>query len=286
MWSLSLPRNENSREIIATALTYVNGTAKYELSEREYEIIVSIYQRYEELCGKVHEDLLANNLSNESKNAIYNGYGEVQENNRLKNYRSSLLLSAERCPCCSIGVADELDHHLPRSIYKVLALYSSNLVPMCHKCNNKKRTAAGTEPSNSFIHIYYDQVPVNERFLFAIVEISDNKMKIRFELENIASLDDDLYEMIVFQTKRVNLNNRLIKEINLFLTPYCDHMEDVYESDSDPEKVKALLLRAENRFNRKMGVNDWRSSLLNSLANNHEFCDGGFRSVLRSEKNS
>lgn len=139
MWSLPLPDNENSREIITTALTYKDGNAKYELSEEEYETIDSIYLRYEELNGKVHEDLLANSLTNETKDAIHDGYNEIQEKNRLSAYRSELLLSAERCPCCSIGVADELDHHLPRSIYKSLALYSSNLVPMCHKCNNKKK---------------------------------------------------------------------------------------------------------------------------------------------------
>lgn len=280
MWSLPLPDNENSREIITIALTYKNGDPKYQLEEEEYETLISTYERYEELNGKVHDDLLANTLSDETKQAIHDGYNEVQEKKRLTDYRSALLLSAERCPCCSISAADELDHHLPRSIYKSLALYSSNLVPMCHKCNNKKRVAAGTESSNSFLHIYYDQIPTEDRFLKANVELVDGKLKVSFEIENIESLDDDLYEMMTFQSTRVNLNDRLLKEINLFLTPFYVSMEPLYEITSEPNMIKNLLLAAEGKFNSTMGVNDWRSSLLYALAHNYEFCDGGFRNAL------
>ncbi|GLR05948.1 hypothetical protein GCM10007906_35360 [Vibrio hyugaensis] len=284
MWSLNLPDNENKLGIIRKALTYQDGTSKYALSEVEYEAIESIYDRYEELNGRVHEDLLAPNLSEDTKSAIHDGYGEVQEGRRLENYRSELLLSAERCPCCSIGPADELDHHLPRSIYKSLALYSSNLVPMCHKCNNKKRTAAGTEPSNSFLHIYYDKVPSEYRFFFANVQIVDNKLRISFELENIEQLDDNLYEMMKFQSTRVNLNRRLLKEINIFMTSFYVLMEPLYSKTSDPEKIKTLLLDGERQYNQKMGMNDWRSSLLYALANNFDYCNGGFKDIVGIEE--
>lgn len=286
MWSLTLPDNENRREIIRTALTYKNGTPKYELTEDEYNTIESVYERYEELNGKVHTDLLAPTLSDTTKSALHDAYVEVQEKNRLESYRSKLLLSAERCPCCSIGAADELDHHLPRSVYKSLALYSSNLVPMCHKCNNKKRTAAGTEPTNSFLHVYYDQVPSEHRFFFANVQFVDNKLRIFFEIVNIDELSDDLYEMMTYQSARVDLNNRLLKEVNIFLTSFYVSMEPLYTATSDPELIKKLLLIGEKQYGQKMGINDWRSSLLYALAQNFEFCDGGFRNVLGIEATS
>jgi len=283
MWSLRLPDNENKIEIIRTALTYQDGTPKYALSADEFRVIESVYERYEELNGRVHGDLLAPDLSDATKLALHNAYGEVQEKKRLESYRSELLLSAERCPCCSIGSADELDHHLPRSVYMSLALYSSNLVPMCHTCNNKKRTAAGTEPSNSFLHIYYEQVPSEHRFFFANVQIVDNQLRIFFDIENIAELDDDLYEMMKFQSERVNLNRRLLKEINIFLTSFYVAMEPLYLATTDPEQIKTYLLSGERQFNQKMGVNDWRSSLLHALANNYEFCNGGFRYIVGIE---
>lgn len=105
-------------------------------------------------------------------------------------------------------------------------------------------------------------------------------MKLSFEIENIDSLDDDLFEMMIFQSNRVNLNNRLLKEVNLFLTSFNVSMEALYATTSNSELIKTLLLQSERQFNSKMGVNDWRSSLLHALAHNHEFCDGGFRSVL------
>lgn len=283
MWSLRLPDNDNKIDIIRTALTYTNGTPKYTLSVAEYQIIESVYNRYEELNGRAHADLLAPTLSDATKSALHDSYGEVQERKRLENYRSELLLSAERCPCCSIGAADELDHHLPRSVYKSLALYSSNLVPMCHKCNNKKRTAAGSEPSNSFLHVYYDQIPSEHRFFFARVQIVDNKLRISFEVENIEELNDDLYEMINFQSNRVNLSSRLLKEVNIFLTAFYVSMETLYSVTSDPELIKTLLLKTERQYNQQMGVNDWRSSLLYALANNFDYCNGGFRDIVSIE---
>lgn len=276
MWVLPLPNNNDSREILDTALTYKDGTPKHQLNDDEYQIIESIYEKYEEQNGKHHDHFLTNTLSDATKNALHDGYNEVQEDKRLSQYRARLLLAAERCPLCSISDADQLDHYLPRSIYKSLALYSSNLVPTCGKCNNKKRTATGTVPSNTFIHAYYDKVPTNERFLIASTNLINSKLKVSFEIIKTQNLNDNLFEMMKFQISKINFNDRILKEMNIFLSSYYTSMETAYSRASDPEDVKKLLLKEEKHFNTRMGINDWRSSLLNSLANNVVFCNGGF----------
>lgn len=281
MWKLPLPQHDNPLNELETALTYKTGIPKYALSAQEINNIEEIYARYEELHGKSHNDLLANGvLSAQTLEAIYNGYSEVQENNRLNELRSRLMLAADRCPCCSIGPVSDLDHHLPRSIYKAIAVYSSNLVPLCHKCNNKKRTVAGTSPDDSFIHVYYDIVPTDERFLIATTEITDDALQVNFDIEKYHGMSDDIYRMLKFQINRVKLNSRLKKEVNTFLCSHSISLDITYGESSNSEAVKELLLLNEQHFIKEMGLNDWRSSLLSSLANNERFCDGGFKKAL------
>ena len=281
MWKLPLPCNQNCIEELQTALTYKNGTPKYALTAQDIINIQSIYRRYDELRGRAHEDLIAADLlSDLTRDAIHDGYSEVQENARLKKMRSKLMLAADRCPCCGISAVTDLDHHLPRSVYKPIAVYSRNLVPLCHRCNNKKRTIAGNNPESSFIHFYYDNIPTDHRFLIADSVMINGALDVNFKIIKIDVLSDDIYRMLKFQIERVDLNTRLQKEINVFLCSYAISLNLAYGEDKNFEAVKHLLLSNEQHFIEKMGINDWRSSLLSSLSENIEFCDGGFISAL------
>jgi len=281
MWILPLPDNSNAMDDLKVALTYKNGEEKYSLSNEALENIRVCYNKYEESQGKASQELRdITTLPPDDLQAIHDAYSEVQDNSRLSSLRDSLLLSADRCPCCGIGAADELDHHLPRSVYKFLAVYSSNLVPMCHKCNNKKRTVAGLTPEDSFIHIYYDRVPQTERFLFAKTIIAEGKLSVEFEVEKIPSLNSDLYSMLDFQITRVGFNKRVLREINTFLGAFLVSLDMIYDVSKCSRSVSEFLLRNENSFNKRWGMNDWRSSLLSSLALNNDFCDGGYKLVL------
>lgn len=63
------------------------------------------------------------------------------------------------CPYCGFGEITELDHFLPSSSYPEFSIYTYNLIPSCHRCNNLKRT---------FGHVafnpYYDVV-INREYL-------------------------------------------------------------------------------------------------------------------------
>lgn len=280
MKNLPLPNNRNCICELKVALTYKDGTAKHQLSNQEVRTIKSIYSRYETLLGKPYDDLKAlTTLSLNTKDAIHDAYGEVQENNRLSKLRARLMLATDRCPFCGIGTVATLDHHLPRSIFKPLSVYSSNLVPLCEKCNNKKRISVGDNPSNSFIHVYYDVLPNNERFLIANTRIKHNKLRIEFTVIKTPSMSEDIFTMLTFQFNKIDFNKRVLKEINIFLCSFITGLDNAY-SASKPETVKQFLLDNEKNFNINVGINDWRSSLLSSLALNNSFCDGGFKVVL------
>ncbi|MFL5762365.1 MAG: HNH endonuclease [Bacteroidia bacterium] len=279
MWKAILPENKNSLSELDTALTNQNGHKKYNLNASERKIIAGIYKNYETLKGVAHEDLEGNDLSKKTKEVIRDLYGEVQEKGRLNSLRSRLLLEVNRCPCCSISVADELDHHLPRSKYSPIAIYSSNLVPICHKCNNKKRTLAGEDPNERFIHVYYDQVPENNQFLKMDHAIERDTLIFNFYVEKVEGLTDLMFEQISFQIERVNLNKRLKKEVNTFLSSFAVGMKIAY-GDERKENVKRFLSENGKYFEAKFGLNDWRTVLLYKLAECDIFCDGAFSRIL------
>jgi 5-methylcytosine-specific restriction endonuclease McrA len=280
MWKVNLPSDTKALDQVKTALTYQDKTAKYSLTADEYVALGKIYKRYHALGGIAHDDLKGDGFSDATKAAIYNAYSEIQEAGRLKDLRSSLLLSTNYCPCCGILPADELDHHLPRSVYNLLALYSRNLVPLCHKCNNKKRTVTGINPAERFIHVYYDEIPHDVQFFRMQHSIINDALSFRFYIADIPELSEQLKVQMTFQIGRVKLNVRLKKEVNTFLSSFAVGLKMVYDVKKDAEAVKKFMLQNAALFKRNFGLNDWRTVTLLTLGNCPQFCSGGFVSIL------
>ena len=226
MWTLKLPDNSDALTNIDTSFTLVNGTAKYTVTAKEKKQIQNLYERYEELKGKAHGDLTGAALGEYLLDALEDSYDQVQEKGRLKDLRNRLFLNAGKCPCCGILTADELDHHLPVSIYRALAIYSSNIVPYCHICNKRKLASPGTDPDKKFIHAYYDSVPTDEQFLFAKVSVLDKGLKCELEVRKVPGLTDQMIRQMNFMMTRVKLRARLISELIDMLVPIATYMED------------------------------------------------------------
>jgi len=61
-----------------------------------------------------------------------------------------------KCPMCAESTVTELDHHLPKNSYYEFSIYTKNLVPICSRCNKKKRHTMPDQAHKQFIHPYYD----------------------------------------------------------------------------------------------------------------------------------
>jgi hypothetical protein len=61
-----------------------------------------------------------------------------------------------KCPMCAESTVTELDHHLPKNSYYEFSVYTKNLVPICSRCNKKKRHTMPNMVNKQFIHPYYD----------------------------------------------------------------------------------------------------------------------------------
>jgi hypothetical protein len=279
MWKLSLPSFDDAEDNIITAFTLKGGRMKYAISPDEINDMLSFYASYEKAKGTANASLDCKGLADDFLKALKSAYSEVQEAGRLTALRDRIFINAKTCPCCGILAPDELDHHLPVSKYAVYAIYSSNLVPSCHKCNNKKRTVTGLDPAERFIHVYYDEVPQNHQFLFCDVSIVGQGLVIKLRVEKIPELSDQMFLQLSFQMEKVGLNNRLMKELNLHLSGSAAYIQSDYEVGGKIE-VRKGLLRLAGTQKKMFGINHWRSVMTAALADHEEFCDGGFYEPL------
>jgi hypothetical protein len=277
MRTIKAPDYTTALEELKTALTYKNETFKYKLEADEEKIINAIYEEYEKVKGAPSDNFKSNMLSNPTNKALHDAYDETQDGRRLEELRSRILLSVTRCPFCGISDADELDHHLPRSIYQAISTYPLNLIPLCHKCNNKKRTVTGENIEERFTHVYFDNFP-DFPLLLADVVIVNDSLSIHFKIEK-NGISDLLFKQLSFQIGRINLNNRLKKECNIYLSSIGSIIETTFGT-GNAESLKDLLISQSNENKRIFGLNDWRAIFLLSLANCEDFCNGGFKAIL------
>lgn len=277
MWKLSLPDDNRRLDELSTALTYKNGSPKYTLLPGEQAEIEKIYDFYHENRGLPHKFLEGEMISDNTKAALKACYAEVQENGRLSDLRARLFLNAKKCPLCGIEATTDLDHYLPESKYHCLSIYSKNLIPTCHKCNNKKRTAVVIN-GVGFLHLYYFQEP-EEVFFIAKTAMINSALTISFSIEHIAGFSQGIYDSLCFQMERINLNNRLVAEANDFLGGMFVPFEMTFNS-SGKEGLRALLKSTRDNYTLRFGLNHWKRALIDSLSMNEEFLNGGFKTAL------
>lgn len=62
------------------------------------------------------------------------------------------------CPICGERIVRNLDHYMPKSIYKNLVVTTENLVPICRDCNFDKADFIISKPEDAPLHPYFDNV--------------------------------------------------------------------------------------------------------------------------------
>jgi len=274
MWRLVVPDFENARENLLSALTFVDGTVVHLLSEIEHSAILDLYTAYDNNLGQPATHLEGDNLSEELRQALHNAYSQVQIGGRLASYRNQLKLLAELCPYCGYGSITDLDHHLPRSKYRVHSLYAKNLIPSCHPCNNLKRAKAGDSASAQFSHVYLGAYPT-EQFLFASITILQKGIGVVYGVEPVASLSADEHARLKFQFETLQLNDRYGPQINIFLGGLRTSIEECGALGAPV--LKAYLAKAHSSHCQSFGANHWQSVLLMALSKSDEFCSGGYK---------
>ncbi|WP_162630057.1 HNH endonuclease [Azospirillum ramasamyi] len=279
MWTLIQPEINDVAAQLDRALSRDRGVAPYQLTDAERIKVLDRYKEFDSSGGLGSQKLQETTLNEALLSALYDSYSQVQLGARLETLRNKLISAARLCPYCGAPSVTDLDHYLPRSIYKDFAIYPRNLVPSCHPCNNVKRAFTPGSLSENLIQPYYDSLP-DCPFLVAETIIPESGgIVVTFSIDMSINADPILLKRAQSQVSKFELNTRLIASINVFLSTIRPSVEMAFEFGK-AQSVVQFLERAIRTHTKDFGMNDWRVALLRSLAQNHDFCDGDFQKAL------
>jgi hypothetical protein len=274
MWKLNTPDIADAEADLIRALTRANGEPVFETNAEQRAALLLLYQQYDLERGKPSNELLGTNLDAAFVGAVYSAYDQVQEGRRLAYLRDRLKAATRACPYCGFGEIYDLDHHLARSVYRPFAIYCRNLIPCCHPCNNKKRTAGGADPDEQFSHPYLDEYPP-QRFLVANATLSEEGgLRVRFTVAQCEGMTEEALARLRFQFAKLDLDRRYEAQVVTFIVSRRESIETAAEGG--PESLRTWLQKAHDTHVQSFGLNDWRTALLDSLVRSEEFCDGGY----------
>lgn len=283
MRNLPLPsRNDVDKHLKKSITTYKykGKTLGRNISNAEVSDVIAIYDEYDIAKGSARDALKGDALAPDLREAIYNAYDKTQERRKLYSIRETLFANVTLCPICGIDPVTELDHHLPRSIFSPLAIYTRNLIPVCHLCNNTKLAGFGDQSQGevAYLHAYFDTLP-DVNFLKAVVTLQGSALQVNFEIKDHALLPDGYSERLSDQIRNLKLNARYQDEVNTYITSHTVALHLSYVN-RDKQAVRKFLSAQAKVEETAFYRNHWRPTLLFALAGSDEFIDGGFAKVL------
>ncbi|TAV37269.1 HNH endonuclease [Rhizobium ruizarguesonis] len=281
MKNLPQPPRGNDRADLRASIrkyNYKKESRGHDITHAEVEQIVSLYDLYEGGGGVASEALKGAALPQSLKDTVHAAYLKTYPDRILYPLRELLFKGIEKCPICGIGVPDELDHHLPQSVFKLLAIHTRNLVPMCHDCNTTKRTIFGEDGLTGFLHPYYDVLPAVD-FLIARPHLQDAALSVTFEIDLACALPNGWAARLGTQFATLGLGKRYGREVNSYIASHAVALHTNYRA-SGQAGVRSLL-RSQARYEAAVFYrNHWRPVLLRALADLDAFTEGGFADVL------
>lgn len=273
MRNLPLPSRDRSNELLRLALH-----GYYDVTEAEIGAVESLYNAYEDGRGAPGEVLKGTTLDEQLKAAILSAYGFTREGRRLSEIRKELFKNVRLCPSCGISAPRTLDHHLPKEIYRPLAIFERNLVPMCGECNGYKSQNEGLVITERFYNPYFQELP-NVRFLRARVNIEGGALDVEFDIDPEAQVTAEMIERLSFQFSRLRLDRRYVREVINYMSAHVTALENSFRADQAHGVREYLIAQANNEFG-WLHINHWRPVLLTAFSECVRFCSGGFRDVL------
>lgn len=251
MWKLEKPdlsraKGKDVRELIANCP---------ELDVTLKKTLRALYQQYDDQQGHVTDAQLSV-ITDDNAKAIHGMYKSTYENNPLAYIRDELTAGVYRCPYCSIAQPDTLDHYMPESKFKALAVCRMNLVPMCGRCNNYKLA----KPYEKFIHCYYEPLPATVPFLVAKVYTVKQRFVVKFVFDSTVIGDAALEKKLIYQEKEIRLFKRIQKETVVFMNTLCRSCEV-----DDTPSLRLWLGRRLADYESDYGMNDWRCAVIRGM---------------------
>jgi hypothetical protein len=179
------------------------------------------------------------------------------------------------CPLCGAGKVSTVDHYLPKSVYAQFSILSENLVPSCADCNKAKLESYPTTPQDQPFHPYFDSVEA-DRWLFGEV-VTYQGVSVAFSVEPpgqwsaiLAARARRHFELFRLGEFYATLAAQELSEVR-------GRLEAMYQQGGADLVRDDLQLSADSA--REVHINSWKTAMYDALAQDDEFCEGGFQNI-------
>ena len=241
--------------------------------------VLAAYQNYEDAVPEVGA-LDEAPLTDLQKEALRHAF--TVETQPMTTLRGDLLkrIIVARCPFCGISESSTLDHYLPKEQYPEFAVFPKNLVPSCAVCNTRKRDRIIDEGTDvrMFLHPCFDTIPDIE-FLTVRTRIKADALILSYRLTRPLGMTLKTFRHLRSHFTQLDLADRYRRMGLEHLGGQYPALRRAYGAAEDAEKVAEKLTELAGDFEEVFGSNYWLAKLYRALADNDEFCDGGFEAV-------
>jgi hypothetical protein len=179
-----------------------------------------------------------------------------------------------RCPLCQVSTGT-LDHYLPQQRFPEFAVFPLNLVPVCWRCNHRKREDF-RDTDAIFLHAYLDLVPDNVRFLFAEVDVEGDAPVFSYRVDPPSQLGN-LRDRVRSHFDKLDLASLYAVEAAHEYGARREELSRIHEDASgNTAPLCAYLQSAARSVQAYWGSNNWQYAALDAMASSFEFCRGPF----------
>lgn len=241
--------------------------------------VLAAYQDYEHAVPEVG-GLVAADLTDPQKEAMRHAY--TVETQPMTALRGDLLnrIIVARCPFCGINESSTLDHYLPKEQYAEFSVFPTNLVPSCAVCNTRKKDRILGEGTDvrMFLHPCFDTIPDVE-FLTVRTRMEANALVLSYRLTRPEGMAVRTFRHLRSHFDELDLADRYRRMGLEHLGGQYPALRRAYGATEDAARVAEKLVEVAQDFEEVSGPNFWLAKLYTALAENEEFCEGGFEVV-------
>lgn len=197
----------------------------------------------------------------------YNNSVIQKLNNEVTTLEGNRLINT--CQNCTINEINSLDHIVPKNEFPEFSINPRNLFPSCSKCNGHKSYVWRVNNKSVFLNLYLDNLP-EEQYLFCNPTFDEDKITLKFTVENRFNIEQNLFELINNHYTRLHLPKRFRKnshdtiyELNKEIKKYKDKM-------SKEELIKTIKedILEEKKY---YGFNYWKAIIKETLINDANY---------------
>lgn len=174
------------------------------------------------------------------------------------------------CPYCNSSPVDELDHFLPKSKFSRLSVTPYNLVPICHRCNSKKRAFFGRTAVDQVFHPYFEDAQ-QFQWLKASVNIDNDVVSLRYTIETPAEMSTSLRTRIVNQVEKLDLLEKYAILASCELSDLSQFLRSSFDQAGEVGVSSALSMLSLSH----QGTNSWKRAMYIALGSSTWFCQTG-----------